>query len=110
MREISGTAHESLIFHLHRWWINIYSVVRDGVVDTPDEKITRQKGHIIFPMLTGREVEGPTAGMYEYRKEGRIDEMLTCLMREVGLTMRVLRGHELKSRNAPSAGIRYDGE
>jgi hypothetical protein len=84
--------------------------MRDGVVSSADEFVTKRQGRVILPLLTGTEVQGPELGMCEYRKKGPLKEMHLFLMVATGYTIRLLRGHTLKSKYAPAAGIRYDGE
>lgn len=63
-------------------------------------------------MMRGEEVEGPELNTIQYSVSGTVGaketkEMLHFLSRRGEI--RVLRGHLLKSRYAPKAGIRYDG-
>ena len=97
-------------FHTGQWWLNIQCAFRDGIVARIDEKATRGLyGVTALPLLTGEEKEGPTLNMYEYVNRGTFNEMPLCLMTTRGARIRVLRGHTLKSKFAPKAGVRYDG-
>jgi hypothetical protein len=49
-------------------------------------------------------------GTYKYIKEGSLNQMHLGLLSVIGRKVKVLRGYGLKSRYAPRAGIRYDGE
>jgi hypothetical protein len=99
-----------MLMHFSRWWLNLSCVLRDGVTGSADEVATTRQGKFVLPLLTGTEVDGHIPGTYEYKKEGPLKEMHLCLMLATGRTIRVLRGYTLKSKNAPAAGIRYDGE
>ena len=64
----------------------------------------------ILPMFTGTEESGPKPGLHLFEREGSEKDMHTRLMLSGGKRVKVLRGHTLKSKYAPTAGIRYDGE
>lgn len=51
---------------------------------------------------------GPALDMYKYTKVGSMKDMLFALLVHRD-PVRILRGSNLKSKYAPSAGIRYDG-
>lgn len=96
----------------YRWWLNIECVYRDGVVDNTGERATIGKYGTtpVLPLLAGIETDGPTVGWYTYTREGPLEIMQFSLMKFSASKFRVLRGSELKSKYAPAAGVRYDGE
>jgi hypothetical protein len=97
-------------FHAGQWWFNILCAFRDGIVGRIDEKTTKGKyGVTALPLLTGEEMDGPTVSMTEYTKTGKASEMPFGLLGNRGRPIRILRGHTLKSKYAPEAGVRYDG-
>lgn len=65
-------------------------------------------GTVVLPLLTGEEneFEGNKTTIV---KEGTVRQVHIGLM-TAQKTVKVLRGHKLESRHAPSDGIRYDGE
>jgi hypothetical protein len=87
-------------------------VYRDGVVENIGQLVT--KGNYgttpVLPLLTGTEVDGPTAGWYTHYNEGSVNAMHFPLLPHIGSKVRVIRGSKLESKYAPKAGIRYDGE
>jgi len=80
------------------------------VVNSSEEIITvLGSGVIVLPMLTGDEEEDLERKESTFIKEGTLKQIHVRLMRCKG-PIKVLRGHLLKSKYAPIAGIRYDGE
>lgn len=64
-----------------------------------------------LPLLTGtEEMTDPDGKLVKYTREGNMRDMLIPLISLVGMTVRVLRGHELISPLAPKGGLRYDGK
>lgn len=92
------------------WWLNLACAHRDGIVGSTRETPTKGKyGVAALPLLTGREEVYFANGTIRYMKEGSLSDMHVSLLSQVGTTIRILRGHQLKSPLAPRAGIRYDG-
>ncbi|RFU33886.1 hypothetical protein B7463_g2427, partial [Scytalidium lignicola] len=92
------------------WWPNMACAQRDKIVSTSNETISKgQYDLIALPMLTGSEEEGNEPGTRRFLRTGSMGDMHIGLMQKVGHTIRVLRGHTLKSKFAPRVGIRYDG-
>lgn len=87
-------------------------VYRDCMVKSLDETVSSGPYGMswILPMFTGTEEDGPMPGMYRFMREGSEKDMHARLMLSAGKRVKVLRGHTLKSKYAPTAGIRYDGE
>lgn len=84
--------------------------VRDGAVSTAKEIATLlPNSALVLPMLTGIEEEIGDEGNTLFIKKGTLQEVHIRLMTYKG-RIKVLRGHQLNSKFAPSAGIRYDGE
>lgn len=79
----------------------------DRTVRSLDEVVTCGPHGVfwVLPMLTGTEEDGPTAGLYKFMREGTERDMHNTLMVAAGKRIRVIRGHTLKSRYAPSAGM-----
>lgn len=83
---------------------------RDGIVDSAIERPTRGiYGATALPLLSGREDVCSPTGIVKYTREGKLSDMHLSLISQVGTQIRILRGHGLKSRLAPRAGVRYDG-
>lgn len=80
----------------------------DRVVKSLDEVVTPGANGVfwVLPMLTGTEEDGPTTGTYKFMREGSERDMHNALMVTASKKIRVLRGHTLKSKYAPTAGIR----
>ena len=94
----------------HRWWLNLACLRRDGVINSSREIVTIRPGAIILPLLSGTEYPGREPRTYIYKKEGQVRSLHVALMAPGGRKVKVFRGHTLKSKFAPAAGIRYDGE
>lgn len=101
-------------FREGQWWVNMAAAQRDGVVGHQLERPTKGRfGYTAIPLLTGREDNiGPDKVLYvreekQTRKAPSLGDvpMLSLL----GAKVRLLRGMELQSPYAPTAGIRYDG-
>lgn len=93
---------------MSRWWLNIYCVLRDGVISNPSAPLTRGRpGVTALAMISGEEIDG-ISGIVEYTKEGYMRDMPLGLLGNQ-CPIRVLRGSRLKSKYAPKVGVRYDG-
>lgn len=94
----------------YSWWLNLACAYRDGIVGTVVESPTKGKyGVAALPLMTGREEINWPGGTVKYTREGRISDMHVSLLSQVGSRLRILRGHCLKSTQAPKGGVRYDG-
>ncbi|KAH8821746.1 hypothetical protein F5884DRAFT_768954 [Xylogone sp. PMI_703] len=92
------------------WWLNMACAQRDRIVSTSREVVSKGQYNVItLPMLTGSEEDGPESGTRKFMRTGSMGDMHIGLMQKVGQTIRVLRGHTLKSSDAPIEGVRYDG-
>ncbi|KAH7393332.1 PUA-like domain-containing protein [Cadophora sp. MPI-SDFR-AT-0126] len=93
------------------WWLNIHCAFRDGAVGSVDKMLTMgQSGVVALALLTGEEITGPTLNLFEYTKIGHnMDELMKLMACNRGRPIRILRGSSLKSKYAPTAGVRYDG-
>ncbi|KAK0099966.1 hypothetical protein ONS95_013212 [Cadophora gregata] len=93
------------------WWLNMHCALRDGAVGSVDKMLTMGKsGVVALALLAGEEVTGPTLNLFEYTKIGHnMDELMKLMACNRGRPIRLLRGSNLKSKYAPSAGVRYDG-
>jgi hypothetical protein len=77
-------------------------------VTTIEEIVTvLPNGIIVLPLLSGQEDNTEEATIIV--KEGTLQQAHIRLMSVKG-SIKVLRGHTLKSKHAPAVGIRYDGE
>jgi len=60
-------------------------------------------------LLTGKEDIVKNGEVANYTREGTLADMHPALLSQTGKQIRILRGFQLKSSYAPSAGVRYDG-
>lgn len=95
-----------------KWWPSMAYMFRDGVVKGLEEVVYPGPYGLswVLPMFTGTEEDDPMTGMYRFIREGMEKDMHTKLMMSAGKRVKILRGHTLKSKYAPTHGIRYDGE
>ena len=100
-----------MLIYDHRWWLNLACAARDGIVKSTKDEITRgtQRQARTLPLLTGREIQGSSPDAVRYIKEGPQSAIHTSLLLDIGRTIKILRGESLKSKWAPTAGIRFDG-
>ncbi|KAK3942430.1 hypothetical protein QBC46DRAFT_352414 [Diplogelasinospora grovesii] len=100
-------------FRPGQWWLNIACAYRDGIVGCDRERPTTGRyGVTALPLLTGteeklREKDHDIA--VRYIRQGTMADMHVSLLSQTGRQMRILRGYQLRSTYAPSAGVRYDG-
>ncbi|RDL32108.1 uncharacterized protein BP5553_09510 [Venustampulla echinocandica] len=119
IRELSSTLESPLNaktwgnqgFKVGRWYLNIWCAARDGMVGNPANIATEESpGEVTaLALLTGTEVDGSTPGTYEYTLESPAQDINFSMLTQGGRPIRLLRGHLLKSKYAPAAGIRFDG-
>ncbi|KAI1180025.1 hypothetical protein F4777DRAFT_598992 [Nemania sp. FL0916] len=111
-KRLTGPVSEveaNLQFEPGHWWLNITCAERDGIVNSSLEIPTKGcYGFTALPLLTGLE-EMTSPNQVKYIREGRVSDMHTPLISQVGRKIRIIRGYRLKSILAPEAGLRYDG-
>ncbi|KAF4637625.1 hypothetical protein G7Y89_g447 [Cudoniella acicularis] len=93
------------------WWLNAWCAFRDGIIGNPIRGVTEGNSKVItaLALLKGTEQDGEQPDTYVYTLEGPAEDMLFSLLTQHGRPIRLLRGHQLKSKYAPAGGIRYDG-
>ena len=83
---------------------------RDGIVGTALPGITTGAyGVTAFTLVDGLEVEGENPGEIVFLRQGALRDIGVPLLTEIGRSIRILRGYQLRSKYAPTAGLRYDG-
>ncbi len=93
----------------NRWWPDLACALRDGGVRTERETTsTGEDGITTLPLMTGKEID-MGHGKVQYLVGGTLPGMHPTLITHIGKQVRVLRGHQLRSRFAPTVGIRNDG-
>jgi hypothetical protein len=72
------------------------------------QTLATYNGTKLLPLLEGKEVD-VGRNTVKYTRHGTAAQMVPSLLSNIGQRVHILRGHELRSPYAPSAGIRYDG-
>ncbi|KFZ25299.1 hypothetical protein V502_00223 [Pseudogymnoascus sp. VKM F-4520 (FW-2644)] len=92
------------------WWLNDACAERDGMLtDTRGNVSVSPQSIPVVTLEYGEEMPTDNPTITRYTHEGRIGNMMLFLLRTLGKRVQVLRKYTLKSRLAPSAGLRYDG-
>jgi hypothetical protein len=83
---------------------------RDSIIDNDKGDVTICPHGLPSIALTyGEEVPTDQENVTKYCHEGPIREMMIPLLAKLNKSIKVLRGYTLKSKFAPTTGIRYDG-
>ncbi|KAI9744130.1 MAG: hypothetical protein M1818_002282 [Claussenomyces sp. TS43310] len=100
----------SLGFQTGAWWLSTQCAYRDGIVNSMNGSLkTGAYGLTSLVLLHGEELEGSSSKEIVYIREGRMKDVGSRLLLHLGKIVRLLRNYTLRSRLAPSAGLRYDG-
>ena len=97
------------------WWLKPAAAYRDGIIDETSHGITANENGAYAIVLTGS-CETDLKRDSEIRYKATIDDpgvfkLTKTMLREdpEEKVVRVLRSWKLRSKNAPKAGLRYDG-
>lgn len=96
-----------------RWWIIEAAAFRDGIIDHSCKGITANDiGAYAIVLKGNEETELEQEGLIRYSISGAdagVFGLMKTISSDVRRVVRVLRSSKLRSRYAPTAGLRYDG-